>query len=903
MDFQLDNVIEVLLSPDNQRRIEAEKFVDNIPLTHFDQGIEAFLLTMNHQNPQVASMAALLLKKKYLENEESVQKLSTERLEYILKNVQGCMNADRPIMFLNRCCDILVKVYNHAGQQKELINLIQALSAEESHNMKMALFYLIEVSCECSFDDNLHMQHAGSLEALFQRGLNDESNQVKVAAFKTLTIFLSSIEDEKLIKKFEGVLQLLISKAIELIKYDQESGVTAVESMNELIETHPKFIKCALPELLTIFTEIMEAQGLLINLRISSMYGVYMLCINHPASIRKSDYFKTNMVPAYMRMLSEIHGSTTEEWAEELNDEIISKNDISLSTEEHLGQLTAQLTNKFMLPLFIPHIQQYLSSQQVEHQHSGLVAMAILTEDCHESFKSELKNIMGLMNPLLGSSDPRIMHDMLMAMGYMSEEFAPELQQNYGEMMLQFIVKCLQYPALKVQFKAVQCIQNFEKGLAEHKEVKVMEGFLPLIMQELARIFEYSLNKTNYILMDGVLDTIITIADMNPFENYYAAFMPGLKRILSNMSAEDQQQIMARSKTVETMGYLLASIKDHPALFQPDCQEIMQTMVQLSLSLHADDPLHKAIFVVYENVVTSLKGGFLPYAELIFPVLMMAADRKIEFTILEEGDVSKKESMKGSKHNYAAYKLDMKVDGVKNLVLNTDNLAQKIEASNLLVQMAEDMGQEFARFIERTIPLVRELISYKHNKEIRNNMIETIKYMILDCANNDQKTFIVAETFQALTQELAITIRQRDHTEMACIVEAMAEMMPFMNAEMGAKLPEMLAAVLNLVRSETKEIEKDYADKDMDEAEQEEMDAEVEEVEEVTLCLFRAWNTWSPSSKPPTACPSSSNCARSSPQSTPSLDVVIIMYIPISYHARAIGGSTEMLYASLEPWL
>lgn len=89
----------------------------------------------------------------------------------------------------------------------------------------------------------------------------------------------------------------------------------------------------------------------------------------------------------------------------------------------------------------------------------------------------------------------------------------------------------------------------------------------------------------------------------------------------------------------------------------------------------------------------------------------------------------------------------------------------------------------------------------------------------------------------------------------------------------------------------------------MDEAEQEEMDAEVEEVEEVTLCLFRAWNTWSPSSKPQTECPSSSNCARSSPQSTPSLDVVIIMYIPISYHARAIGGSTEMLYASLEPWL
>ena len=197
--------------------------------------------------------------------------------------------------------------------------------------------------------------------------------------------------------------------------------MTAVESINELIETHPKFVKPVLPQLLSIFTEIMEAKGLLINLRTTSMYGVLMLCMNHSASVRKNDYFKSNMVPAYMRMLSEIHGTSVEEWAEELNDEIVSKNDISLSTEEHLGQLTLEMTNKFMLPLFIPHIQQYLTSENIEHQHAGLIAMAILTEDCHESFKTELKNIMSLILPLLNSNEPRIVHDILVAIGYMSE--------------------------------------------------------------------------------------------------------------------------------------------------------------------------------------------------------------------------------------------------------------------------------------------------------------------------------------------------------------------------------------------------------------------------------------------------------------------------------------------------
>jgi hypothetical protein len=40
------------------------------------------------------------------------------------------------------------------------------------------------------------------------------------------------------------------------------------------------------------------------------------------------------------------------------------------------------------------------------------------------------------MLPLMKNGNSRIMHDVLMAIGYMSEEFAPQLQQNYGNMIL-----------------------------------------------------------------------------------------------------------------------------------------------------------------------------------------------------------------------------------------------------------------------------------------------------------------------------------------------------------------------------------------------------------------------------------------------------------------------------------
>jgi hypothetical protein len=82
--------------------------------------------------------------------------------------------------------------------------------------------------------------------------------------------------------------------------------------MNELIESHPKFIKPIIPQLLAIYTEIMETKALLVNLRTTSMFGILMVCVNHPAVVRKSEYFKTNMVPAYMKMLSEINGISIE---------------------------------------------------------------------------------------------------------------------------------------------------------------------------------------------------------------------------------------------------------------------------------------------------------------------------------------------------------------------------------------------------------------------------------------------------------------------------------------------------------------------------------------------------------------------------------------------------------------
>ena len=47
----------------------------------------------------------------------------------------------------------------------------------------------------------------------------------------------------------------------------------------------------------------------------------------------------------------------------------------------------------------------------------------------------------------------------------------------------------MKHPIMKVQYKAILCIVNFEQGLIEHKDVKVIEPFLPNILGDMAKIF------------------------------------------------------------------------------------------------------------------------------------------------------------------------------------------------------------------------------------------------------------------------------------------------------------------------------------------------------------------------------------------------------------------------------
>jgi hypothetical protein len=290
----------------------------------------------------------------------------------------------------------------------------------------------------------------------------------------------------------------------------------------------------------------------------------------------------------------------------------------------------------------------------------------------------------------------------------------------------------------------------------------------------------------------------------------------------------------------------------------------MQSLITLQGQIDREDTLHRAIFTVYENVVEVLKEEFLGYSDSIFTGVYEAAARKIDVQIIDELETQKQQDT--SSHKYVKVKLDLKIDGIKNIVLNTDTFEQKVEATNLLSAMAEHMGVNFVKYIEYMYPLIEELIIIKNSKEMRGNMIDCCKFMVIDGRTPEEKNAILTRVYPLLKKSLSEAIRAKDHSETASITEAFSLTMPFMSQDMAATLPEMMMAVLGLVKNLSNEIEKIYSEKEMDDDLTEEMTNETDTVEEVYASLFSPFNSYRQCLIKPREFPPSTTFVSSSPR-------------------------------------
>lgn len=207
--------------------------------------------------------------------------------------------------------------------------------------------------------------------------------------------------------KFDGILGNLLKLLIEAIKDDEDSGLKVIKSFDELIETHPKFVKKQLDEIVNVFTEVVMATNLSDGVRNAAVLTLATTAAKNPVPIRKSATFSEKTIPALMNCMLE-QPEDLSEWLNEYEENTLEKNSVQANVIESLSRFSEALGVKFLLPKFVAYSFQFINNDDWKYKYAGLMAIAMLCEGSKQHFDKDFDNLMKLFMPTINHPHPKV---------------------------------------------------------------------------------------------------------------------------------------------------------------------------------------------------------------------------------------------------------------------------------------------------------------------------------------------------------------------------------------------------------------------------------------------------------------------------------------------------------------
>ncbi|CAD8062503.1 unnamed protein product [Paramecium primaurelia] len=820
-----------LRSTDNTIRQQAEQELYTQVAANPIAILEQFLIAM--QNKDDTEFVSILLSKTIFENEENIGKLEWSHVEAVLKFCVSELKQENKLSHLKRMCDLAVKGLLKFTKYDEMIMLLFEIGrSAQTLNQKLATMYYIEIMCEFALCDEQLIKHSQQLNEIFSAFLNDQSPQVRAATCQGISSFLVSIEEESLLNRFSNNAVVLLQQFAQVMQVDQEASVQALQSINELLENHPKFMKNLYGELLNIYTQLMGSQTT-ISLKKSALHGLQTLCQIAPAFIRKSDQFKTSSILMIMKMLTEVD---RKDWENTFDDNCLQLNDLSSVAEDCLGKMVRDLGVKYLLPIFVPLIMQALRSPVINEQHAGLIAMATLSDKAAEHFQNELPSIMELILPLSQSQNKLIIYDLLTCLASLCQEFTPKIQINYGSQILQLIVTCMQQKiSQKIQYISIACLVDFTRELVEDKEAakNVLTPVSTFLIEQLYSVIQTnltgSIDQQQQQILEQALSAFSALATslQEHFTQYYDQMMPYMMQMMQTVTVNEVKSLL-----LECIGCFLVSISTtRKEQCKTDSNQLVTHFIQQQNKMESDDPAHTSIFFFYTQVATALRCEFGQYLDAIFPLVERAMRLDVGFSINSQAEGK----------NITKVKLDLKFLGMKSLSLNTSALEQKVEGAHTLVNLAEQCGKSFYPYITKTIVLMKEFINYKHSSQIQKSMAKCSEYLIAACTLETDMAQVLIQVTPMLITEFTVFLNSKSYDRAAEIAEVLANCLnqvkaPILDAtiidSMFQTCNKALAAIVKTKESIT------YEDEEQFEADCEEIDLLLDHITNIATELI-----------------------------------------------------------------
>jgi len=582
------------------------------------------------------------------------------------------------------------------------------------------------------------------------------------------------------------LVKTIVDILIEALKVDEDAGKAALESLMEMAEFHPDLFKEFGGTLVDVVSQIMLNKDFEEGTRSSAKEIVLALAEKAPGFVRKIESVQTQFYPALFEMITEVpYEDDIQGWAEEKEEEVITRTDPHGVAREGLIRFARTIGEQVTISASSDLIKQSIVHEDWKRRQAGYFYLGYIANCCKKIFLENLEETMKMAASGVIDEHPRVKYAGLTCLGMVLSELAPKAQKAFhAEIMPQLLEIMNSDQLIKIKTQATSACVNFVRELIHEdeneieeteKEVAAIEEYTDDLLESCSKLFSEGLDNNCASLQEEVLALVSCIATLieDKFVKYYPNFMPGLKQIIINTPNETTLQKDLRSNTIQTIGFMMDAIKNTKENidgFKQDGKEIVEIFSKILTSgkVTYDDPQVTAITNALCQVAAVLQEDFAPYLPPIMEKLIEGAKMNVDFK-LEDAELPNNNE---KEENLTSITFKMKgLEGEKMLSLNTTALETKINSTQVLRHMAENLKTTFFPYVEETYQVISELFEYKYSRAVREASIEACQYLIEACTEDGQKEQLMSQLTTNFISAIKSFIAKKDVNEVVVFLK------------------------------------------------------------------------------------------------------------------------------------
>ncbi|KOX78914.1 Importin-5, partial [Melipona quadrifasciata] len=691
---QFQQLLNTLLSTDNDARTQAEEAYNNLPM---DSKVTFLLTSLCNAalTEEMRAMSAVLLRRLFSsEFRHFYRKIPPEAQAQLKEQILLSVQNEQTETIRRKVCEVAAEVARNLidedgnNQWPEFLQfLFQCANSPVPALKENALRMFTFVP---GVFGNQQANYLDLIKQMLQQSVMDSANyEVRFQAVRAIGAFIILHDREENIQKhFSELLPAIIQVIAQSVEKQGDDAL--LKLLIDLAESTPKFLRLQLEIIMEMCMKIFSNEDIAISWKQLALEVLVTLAETAPAMVRRvGGKYITAIVPFVLKMMADIEDD--EKWI--FSDEIV--------VEDH------DSNSVIAESAFFRQISMWF------RWHAALMAISAVGEGCHKQMEEILPQIIDGVIQFLQDPHPRVRYAACNAVGQMSSDFAPMFEKKFHDKVIPALLMALDdNVSPRVQAHAGAALVNFSEDCSKN----ILAPYLDAIMAKLELIltakFQELVEKGTKLVLEQVVTTIASVADTceEQFVIYYDRLMPCLKYIIQN--ANRQEHKMLRGKTIEC--------------FIADASEVMDMLLKTHSeeNLADDDPQTSYLISAWARICKILGKQFEQYLPLVIGPVLRAAAMKPEVAVLDVEDLEGVEDVEWE---------FVSLGEQQNFGIKTAGLEDKASACEMLVCYARELKEGFADYAEEVVRLMVPMLKFYFHDGVRTAAAASLPYL-LDCA-------------------------------------------------------------------------------------------------------------------------------------------------------------------------